>query len=196
MQTRTRISAGDDAETMAAKLRRMIETKERNRRPADANRLRALLAAVEMMGRVDRRMGGAALETARALRAVNGHCMEARPLGCADLPAVRLRLYGVTAPTGNEPLSDRARQKMAKWESQMIAYDPIRTDAWGRIYAVVHLAGPDGPAGASLNARMLEAGLARITANCGREICRRWEWIEERARAARNGVWAEAEEAQ
>lgn len=108
-----------------------------------------------------------------------------------------LRLAGIQAPrpgTGRAwawPLADKAREELralVAGKTFRLRYDRARSDRHGRILAFL------SPAeGGTVQARMIEAGLARVmptrdARNCAGALLA----AEDRARSARRGIWADS----
>ncbi len=100
---------------------------------------------------------------------------------------VRIRLWGIDAPEMAQAWGPEAKQfTAARVEGQTVTLQVHDTDRYGRTVAEVIL-----PDGRSLNRELVRAGLAwwyRHYAPADRELAE----LEEQARAARRGLWADS----
>lgn len=189
MNLRNRIAATDDLETLTRKLTEQANAKERDRRTTDARRLRVLAAVSKMAQRLEQRLeekfGPMRMDRGRVVRVADGDTLFVRR---PDGETIRIRLYGIDAPELGQPFGPVARNFLDRWKYRRVEWEPVRADRWSRIVAIVW--GPEQ--GPSVNARLLEAGLAWVSSDfCGREICRRWKRIQEIAMEERRGLWAQ-----
>jgi len=108
-----------------------------------------------------------------------------------DIQRIRIRLYGVDAPEASQQcrdaagtayscgrISTRALDDMVR--GQTVHCEQLDTDQYRRAVAICTANGVD------LNAALVEAGLAVAY----RQYSRRYVQNEDRARAARRGLWA------
>lgn len=101
---------------------------------------------------------------------------------------VRVRLHGIDCPESRQDFGTRARQLAADLAfGEVVTVEPVDTDRYGRIVAVVTL-----PDGRTLNHELVKAGLAwwyRRYAPDDRTLAA----LEAEARAARLGLWSQPE---
>lgn len=102
----------------------------------------------------------------------------------------KLRLFGVDCPEKDMPFGSAAKQFTSELVfGKSVRVQKIDSDRYGRIVAEVFYREADGAAERSLNAALVEAGLAWAY----REYGDRFVPQEDAARAARRGLWAQAD---
>ncbi|MDR1947594.1 MAG: thermonuclease family protein [Desulfovibrio sp.] len=100
--------------------------------------------------------------------------------------AVRVRLYGIDAPEKRQEYGPQATAYVDRAAARIARIEPITTDRYGRMVAIVHMTD-----GSTLEAMLLAAGLAWVYPQyCALPVCADWQEIEARARAQRIGLWA------
>ena len=105
-----------------------------------------------------------------------------------DREQIRVRLYGIDAPERGQPWGGRATDLLRDLAAmETVEVEELDRDRWGRVVAILHL-----PDGRTANAEMIRTGLAWVYARyCRAPICADWRSLENDARAARLGLWAD-----
>ena len=100
----------------------------------------------------------------------------------------RVRLYGVDCPELDQPGGREAvRASSELIFMQEVALTPLEPDEHGRFTSLVQL-----PGGLLLNEELVRLGLAWVDPrHCREAWCGSWARLEEEARAARRGLWAD-----
>lgn len=119
---------------------------------------------------------------------------EVRVIGMADgdtftamkgQEKVRVRLEGIDCPERGQPYGNRARKILGEMVfGNMVRLEEHGKDRYGRILAVVWL-----DDGRCVNEEMLHLGLAWHYKRYNQDP--RWAGLEEEARQARRGLWAD-----
>ena len=106
-----------------------------------------------------------------------------------DRQQVKVRLYGVDCPEKRQAFGNRAKQYTAsKLAGRRVTVEAIDRDRYGRTVGIVQEEG-----GESINEQLLKAGLAWVYGRyCKIPKCRQWQRMEQNARAARKGLWRDA----
>ncbi len=109
-----------------------------------------------------------------------------------DRQQVRIRLYGIDAPEGGQAYGKKATQYVKRLlaDRPVVEVDAKDTDRYGRTVAVVIL-----PDGRNLNEEIVRAGYAWVYTRYCKEIllCIGWANLQQEAREARRGLWADKE---
>lgn len=105
-----------------------------------------------------------------------------------DRRAVRIRLYGVDCPEKRQDFGRKAKRfTSSKVYGATVRVEPMATDRYGRIVALVFLEG----APTSLNQMLVENGLAWVYRGyCADSFCPGWLELERQARERRSGLWS------
>lgn len=104
-----------------------------------------------------------------------------------DGRAVKIRLYGIDAPEKTQAFGQRAKQFTGEAVfGKVVTVKVHDTDRYGR--TVAEIIEPDGK---SLNEELVRAGLAWWYRNFAKKE-QRFEVLEQEARAAKRGLWADA----
>lgn len=101
---------------------------------------------------------------------------------------IKVRLYGVDCPETKQAYGTRARQFTSdKIFGKRVRVEVADTDHYGRTVGIV-----TAPGGSVLNSDLLAGGMAWLyTAYCKKPFCRDWKKLEEGARIAHKGLWAD-----
>jgi endonuclease YncB( thermonuclease family) len=104
-----------------------------------------------------------------------------------DKEQVRIRLYGIDTPERGQAFSKRAKQFTSKLVyGKVVEVEPVDIDRYGRTVALVTVFQR------LVNEELVNAGFAWIyTRYCDRPICERWKVLEQEAREAKRGLWAD-----
>ena len=107
----------------------------------------------------------------------------------------RLRLAGILVPGPDEAFASGARDALATaavGKPVVFAFGPRHMDRHGRLLAQAWLATADGGRGEWLQGRLLGAGLARVATTLdSRGLAAEMLRLEDAARTARRGIWAD-----
>lgn len=107
----------------------------------------------------------------------------------ADGQGMVVRLYGVDCPELGQPYGEEARDLTRRMVGRRVTVRPTGGKSWRREVAVVLLHD-----GRSLQSALVEAGMAWVDDRfCRRAECDGWRKAQARARAARRGLWADAD---
>ncbi|HJA77536.1 MAG TPA: thermonuclease family protein [Candidatus Desulfovibrio gallistercoris] len=107
----------------------------------------------------------------------------------ADGQGMVVRLYGVDCPELGQPYGEAARDLTRRLVGRRVTVLPSGGKSWRREVAVVLLHD-----GRSLQSALVEAGMAWVDDRfCRRAECDGWRKAQARARAARRGLWADAD---
>lgn len=101
---------------------------------------------------------------------------------------IKVRLYGVDCPETKQAYGTRARQFTSdKVFGKRVRVEVADTDRYGRTVGIV-----TAPGGSVLNSDLLAGGMGWLyTAYCKKPFCRDWKKLEEGARIAHKGLWAD-----
>lgn len=125
---------------------------------------------------------------ARVVSVADGDTIAVVP---ADGGRLRVRLYGIDAPEHDQRYGKQARRALsAMVRRKTVDVERVDTDRYGRTVALVRLQD-----GTLVNEELVGMGAAWFYGQyCRRaDPCDRLRELEERARAARLGLWAEAD---
>lgn len=107
----------------------------------------------------------------------------------ADGQGMVVRLYGVDCPELGQPYGEAARDLTRRLVGRSVTVRPTGGKSWRREVAVVLLHD-----GRSLQSALVEAGLAWVDDRfCRSPDCDDWRQAQATARAARRGLWADAD---
>ncbi len=121
---------------------------------------------------------------ARVVAVVDGDTITVEPIDGGE--RMKIRLYGIDAPELKQPFGETARSFVsAKSLYQQVSIEVKSRDRYGRVVAIVWL-----PAGESLQAAMLNAGLAWLWPQYCRN-CQDWEKLQATAQRFCEGLWGE-----
>jgi endonuclease YncB( thermonuclease family) len=100
---------------------------------------------------------------------------------------VKVRLYGIDCPTGHQAFGNRAKQFTSDFVfGQVVDVDPVTKDRYGRTVGVVRVRGK------TLNEELVRVGMAWVCIECCKQpTCREWSRLQEEARKAKRGLWAD-----
>lgn len=100
-----------------------------------------------------------------------------------------VRLYGVDCPELGQPYGKAARDLTRQLVGDRVTVRPTGGKSWRREVAVVVL-----QSGRSVQTALVNAGLAWVDDRfCRRAECDGWRQAQAMARAARRGLWADAD---
>jgi len=104
-----------------------------------------------------------------------------------DKEQVRIRLYGVDCPERYQPFSKKAKQFTSKMVfGKVVEVEPVDIDRYGRTVALITVFQR------LVNEELVNAGFARVyTHYCTQPICDRWKVLEQEAKEAKRGLWAD-----
>jgi endonuclease YncB( thermonuclease family) len=104
-----------------------------------------------------------------------------------DKQQVRIRFYGIDCPEGGQAFSKKAKQFTSdKVFGKVVEVEPVDVDRYGRTVALVAVFRR------LVNEELVNAGFAWVyTRYCDRPICERWKVLEQEAREANRGLWAD-----
>lgn len=100
---------------------------------------------------------------------------------------IKIRLYGIDTPERKQPYCKKA----GKFTSSLVAGKDLKVevydiDRYGRTVGVVYVDG------INVNQEILRAGFAwQYRKYCGASFCPGWFKLEQEARAAKMGIWAD-----
>lgn len=107
----------------------------------------------------------------------------------ADGQGMAVRLYGVDCPELGQPYGEAARDLTRRLVARSVTVLPTGGKSWRREVAVVLLHD-----GRSLQSALVEAGMAWVDDRfCRSPECGGWRQAQATARAARRGLWADAD---
>jgi endonuclease YncB( thermonuclease family) len=100
---------------------------------------------------------------------------------------VKIRLYGIDCPERYQPFSRKAKQFISEMVfGKEVEVEPVDIDRYNRLVAQVTVFER------LVNEELVNAGFAWVyTRYCHRPICERWKVLENEAREARRGLWAD-----
>lgn len=99
---------------------------------------------------------------------------------------VRVRLFGIDCPEGDQPYGDRARAELAELvKGREVRVEPTDRDDWGRTVARISVGGLD------VNAELVRAGAAWVFLRYSHDP--KLIALESEARAAHRGLWGLAD---
>jgi micrococcal nuclease len=104
-----------------------------------------------------------------------------------DKEQVKIRLYGIDTPERHQAFGNKAKQFTAKLvHGKEVEVEPVDVDRYGRTVALVTVFK------LSVNEELVNAGFAWVyTHYCTQPICERWKALEQEAREAKRGLWAD-----
>ncbi len=102
---------------------------------------------------------------------------------------VKVRLYGIDAPEMGQPYGDAAKWALSGMAfGQVVEIQDTDRDKYGRTVAHVLVSGLD------VSERLVQAGLAWVYLDyCKEPACSGWIKAQAEARAAKAGLWADAD---
>ena len=108
-------------------------------------------------------------------------------LNSKTLKDVKIRLYGIDCPEGEQAFSKRARQFTSKLVyGKVVEVKVMATDRYGRTVAMIY----DDKT--LLNEELIKAGLAWVFWQyCGHPICETWKGLQMGARMDKRGLWSD-----
>jgi len=100
---------------------------------------------------------------------------------------VKIRLYGIDCPERGQAFSRKAKQFISEMVfGKEVEVEPVDVDRYGRLVALVTISE------SLVNEELVNAGFAWVyTRYCDRPICERWKVLENEAREAKRGLWAD-----
>ena len=100
---------------------------------------------------------------------------------------VKIRLYGIDCPERGQAFSRKAKQFISEMVfGKVVEVEPVDIDRYNRLVALVTVFQ------SLVNQQLVKAGFAWVyTRYCDRPICERWKVLEQEAREARRGLWAD-----
>ena len=100
---------------------------------------------------------------------------------------VKIRLHGIDCPEQGQAFSKKAKQFTSKMVfGKFVEVEPVDIDRYNRLVALVTVFKR------LVNEELVNAGFAWVyTRRCDRPICERWKVLENEAREARRGLWAD-----
>jgi endonuclease YncB( thermonuclease family) len=127
-----------------------------------------------------------------------GDIYQAKVVGIADGDTVkvfhngqqvRIRLYGIDTPESHQAFGNRAKQFTADQVfGKRVLVTPIDMDRYGRTVAMVQILGDK----VSLNEELVAAGYTWVYRKyCKAPFCADWLYLEQDARIAGRGLWAD-----
>lgn len=101
---------------------------------------------------------------------------------------IKVRLYGIDCPESRQAYGSRAKQfTSGKVFGQRVHVEVMDVDRYGRTVGIVTTAD-----GTVVNRELLAYGMAWVyTAYCKAPLCREWKQVEQKARQAKVGLWAD-----
>jgi endonuclease YncB( thermonuclease family) len=108
-------------------------------------------------------------------------------LNSKKLKDVKIRLYGIDCPEGEQAFSKRAKQFTSKIVyGKVVEVKVMATDRYGRTVAMIYTDKT------LLNEELIKAGLAWVYWQyCGHPICESWKGLQIGARMDKRGLWAD-----
>ena len=108
-------------------------------------------------------------------------------LNSQTLKDVKIRLYGIDCPEGEQAFSKRARQFTSKLVyGKVVEVKVMATDRYGRTVAMIYADKT------LLNEELVKAGLAWVYWQyCHHLICETWKGFQIRARMDKRGLWVD-----
>ncbi len=108
-------------------------------------------------------------------------------LNSKTLKDVKIRLYGIDTPEKGQAFGKKAKQFTSQMVyGKVVEVEPVDIDRYGRTVALVTVFQR------LVNEELVNAGFAWIyTRYCDRPICERWKVLEQEAREAKRGLWAD-----
>ena len=107
-------------------------------------------------------------------------------LNSKTLKDVKIRLYGIDCPEGDQAFSKRAKQFTSKMVfGKVVEVHQMDTDRYGRIVALISVDKQ------LLNKELVKAGLAWVYDRyCSEPICESWRNFQLRAKFDKLGLWS------
>jgi len=120
--------------------------------------------------------------SAHVTKVVDGDSLEVKYAG----KKIKLRLWGIDAPEMRQAYGKQARARLAVMvNGRRVEVQAKDIDAYHRLVAVVSVDGQ------SVNEEMVRQGAAWVYPHyCREEICDTWRNLQDDARLARRGLWA------
>ena len=108
-------------------------------------------------------------------------------LNSKTLKDVKIRLYGIDCPEGEQAFSKRARQFTSKMVyGKVVEVKVMATERYGRTVAMIYADKT------LLNEELSKAGLAWVYWRyCGHPICETWKGLQIGARMDKRGLWSD-----
>ena len=108
-------------------------------------------------------------------------------LNSKTLKDVKIRLYGIDCPEGEQAFSKKAKQLTSKLVfGKIVGVKVMDTDRYGRTVAMIYADK------ALLNEELVKAGLAWVYWKyCHHPICETWKGLQIGARMDKRGLWAD-----
>ena len=127
-------------------------------------------------------VGAAPVFSAQVTKVVDGDSLEVKYAG----QKIKLRLWGIDAPERRQAYGKQARVWLAAMVSgRRIEAQAKDIDVYNRLVALVWVDGQ------SVNEEMVRQGAAWVYSRyCREEICDSWRGLQDDARSARRGLWA------
>lgn len=99
----------------------------------------------------------------------------------------KVNLYGILSPSKGAPQAEKARVFLEQIAfGRVVEVEIVPPSDPRRLYALVRLDGKN------LNEEILRQGLAWVNHKaCFLEVCKKWEALQEEAKAAGRGVWSD-----
>lgn len=101
---------------------------------------------------------------------------------------VKIRLYGIDAPEGGQDFGAKAKQALSALTfGKVVDVQTMDQDRYGRTVGRVFADGQD------VNEALVKSGMAWVYHQYCKEVltCQSWAGLEQDARAARGGLWAD-----
>jgi endonuclease YncB( thermonuclease family) len=100
---------------------------------------------------------------------------------------VKIRLYGIDCPERGQAFSRKAKQFISELVfGKVVEVEPVDIDRYNRLVALVTVSER------LVNEELIKVGFALVyTRYCHRPICERWKVLENEAREAKRGLWAD-----
>jgi len=104
-----------------------------------------------------------------------------------DRKQVKIRLYGIDCPEKSQAFGKRARQFTSKIVfGKVVEVEPVDIDRYNRLVALVTVSKR------LVNEELVNSGFAWVYIHyCDRPVCERWKVLENEAREAKRGLWAD-----
>ena len=124
----------------------------------------------------------------RLVRAADGDSFELKD---EKNRRVRVRLYGVDAPEGNQRFGRESREHLlGLLKNRTLRLKTLFKDSYQRLVAIVYLSNKGSVDELSINQRQVQSGLAWVYDYfCTSDICNTWKLEEAMARKQKLGLW-------